>query len=122
MALLKTKDIRAMRPDDLMLKFKELSDELMHERGIAAMGGAPASPGKLRALRTNVARIHTIMRERELAELKKKTEAKAPANKAKAREKKEPEKGAPKPKPRREKAEKKAAAKKPAAKDEEETK
>jgi len=122
MALLKTKDIRAMRPDDLKLKFKELSDELMHERGIAAMGGAPASPGKLRALRTNVARIHTIMRERELAELKKKTEAKAPANKAKAREKKEPEKGAPKPKPRREKAEKKAAAKKPAAKDEEETK
>lgn len=68
MALLRPKEIRAMRPDDLMAKFKEINDELMHERGIAAMGGAPSSPGKIRALRTNVARIHTIMRERDVAE------------------------------------------------------
>ena len=71
MALLKTKDIRAMRPEDMKAKFKELSDELMHERGVAAMGGAPASPGKIRALRTNIARIHTVMHEAELAERKK---------------------------------------------------
>lgn len=68
MALLKPKEIRAMRPDDLLAKFKEISDELMHERGIAAMGGAPSSPGRIRALRTNVARIHTIMREIDVAE------------------------------------------------------
>jgi large subunit ribosomal protein L29 len=120
MALLKTKDIRAMRREDIMLKFKELSDELMHERGIAAMGGAPASPGKLRALRTNVARIHTVMRENELADLKK-AGAKVPAKKEKAKEKKA-EKAAPMPKPKRERAEKKAATKTPAAKLEEETK
>jgi len=72
MALLKPKELRAMRPDDVKAKFKELNDELMHERGIAAMGGAPSSPGKLRALRTSVARIHTVMRETELAEAKKK--------------------------------------------------
>ena len=120
MALLKSKDIRAMRREDIMLKFKELSDELMHERGIAAMGGAPASPGKLRALRTNVARIHTVMRENELADLKK-AGAKAPAKQDKAKEKKA-EKAAPKPKPKRVRAEKKAATKKPAAKLEEETK
>jgi large subunit ribosomal protein L29 len=120
MALLKTKDIRAMRPEDIKLKFKELSDELMHERGIAAMGGAPASPGKLRALRTNVARIHTVMREMELAEEKKAGE-KAPAKKAKALETRL-EKAAPRPKPRRERAEKRAAAKKPAAQPKEETK
>ena len=71
MALLKTKEIRAMRPEDLKAKLRELRDELMHERGVAAMGGAPASPGKLRALRTNIARIHTIMREVELAESRK---------------------------------------------------
>ncbi len=71
MALLKTKDIRAMRPEDMKGKFNELSDELMHERGVAAMGGAPASPGKIRALRTNIARIHTVMHEAELAERKK---------------------------------------------------
>jgi len=120
MALLKTKDIRAMRPDELKIKFKELSDELMHERGVAAMGGAPASPGKLRALRTNVARIHTVMREIELAQEKKDSE-KSPAKKAKASDKKA-EKAAPKPKPKRERAEKRAAAKKPAAQPEEETK
>jgi len=72
MALLKPKELRAMRPEDVKAKFKELNDELMHERGIAAMGGAPSSPGKLRALRTSVARIHTVMRETELAEAKKK--------------------------------------------------
>lgn len=121
MALLKTKEIRGMRPEDLKLKFKELSDELMHERGVAAMGGAPASPGKIRALRTNIARIHTVMRERELAETKKKAEAKAPVKEAKPKEKAVKE-AAPRPRPKREKAEKRAAAKKPAAKSEEETK
>jgi len=39
----------------------------MHERGVAAMGGAPPNPGKIRALRKNIARILTIMREEELA-------------------------------------------------------
>ena len=102
MALLKPKDIRAMRPDDIRAKFRELSDELMHERGVAAMGGAPASPGKIRALRTEIARIHTIMREMDLAKaMRERPKAAAPADK---------------------KAEKRAAAKKPAAKNEEETK
>jgi len=67
MALLKTKDLRTMRPEDIRAKLKELGDELMHERGVAAMGGAPASPGKIRALRTSVARIHTVMLEQERA-------------------------------------------------------
>ncbi|OGS41757.1 MAG: 50S ribosomal protein L29 [Euryarchaeota archaeon RBG_16_62_10] len=79
MALIRPKEIRAMRPDDIRAKFKELSDELMHERGVAAMGGAPASPGKIRALRKNVARIHTIMREMQVAEAVK-AAAKAPAD------------------------------------------
>ena len=70
MALLRTNDIRAMRPEDRDLKLKELNDELMHERGVAAMGGAPASPGKLRAIRTNIARILTIQREIERGEKK----------------------------------------------------
>ena len=91
MVLLKTKEIRAMRPDDLMAKFKEINDELMHERGVAAMGGAPASPGRIRALRTEVARIHTIMREVQVAEAvkagprpAKKVEAKGEPKKAPA--------------------------------------
>ncbi len=65
MSLLRTKDIRAMDPDARSKKLYELREELMHERGVAAMGGAPPSPGKIRALRTNIARILTIMREEE---------------------------------------------------------
>jgi len=95
MALLRMKEIRAMRPEDLDLKMKELSDELMHERGVAAMGGAPASPGKLRALRTNVARIHTVKRELELADERKAPAKKSPkaAKREAARKEKDEESG-----------------------------
>jgi len=63
MALMRTAEIRAMSPEDREAKLNELKDELMHERGAAAMGGAPASPGKIRAIRTNIARILTIQKE-----------------------------------------------------------
>ena len=45
------------------LKLEELKRELMHERGVAAMGGSPPSPGKIRQLRTSIARMLTIMQE-----------------------------------------------------------
>ncbi len=60
MALLRTKEIRAMDTAAREKKLRELRDELMHERGVAAMGGAPPNPGKIRALRKNIARLHTI--------------------------------------------------------------
>jgi len=63
MPLLRTKEIRAMDADGREKKLSELRDELMHERGVAAMGGAPPNPGKIRALRKNIARILTIMSE-----------------------------------------------------------
>lgn len=63
MAALKSREIREMTPEERAKKLAELRNELMHERGVAAMGGAPASPGKIRALRTSVARLMTIMRE-----------------------------------------------------------
>ncbi len=63
MALLRMPEIRGMGPVDRTSKLKELRDELMRERGIAAMGGAPPSPGRIRSLRTNIARILTVMRE-----------------------------------------------------------
>ncbi|MGD0057550.1 MAG: 50S ribosomal protein L29 [Methanomassiliicoccales archaeon] len=65
MALLKTSEIRQMSEGDRLTKLRELKDELMHERGTAAMGGAPANPGRIRALRTNIARILTIQKEEE---------------------------------------------------------
>lgn len=82
MALLRANDIRAMRSEDRRSKLKELNDELMHERGVAAMGGAPASPGKMKAIRKNIARIMTIEREHELG-LEKPTAAAASSKREK---------------------------------------
>jgi len=65
MSLLRTKEIRAMDAEGREKKLVELRDELMHERGVAAMGGAPPNPGKIRALRKNIARILTISTEEE---------------------------------------------------------
>jgi len=63
MALLRSRDIREMDQKARETKLKELRDELMHERGVAAMGGAPPSPGKIRALRKNIKRLITIINE-----------------------------------------------------------
>lgn len=61
MALLRMREIREMTREARDTKLKELRDELLHERGVAAMGGAPHSPGQIRALRKNVARILTVI-------------------------------------------------------------
>lgn len=68
MALLRTSEIREMSREERRNKLKELRNDLMHERGVAAMGGAPASPGKIRAIRSNISRLLTIMREEEMKE------------------------------------------------------
>jgi large subunit ribosomal protein L29 len=65
MALLRTSEIRDMSVGERNQKLKELRDELMHERGVSAMGGAPSSPGAIRALRSNIARILTVQKEEE---------------------------------------------------------
>jgi len=54
-----------MDAEAIAKKLSELRDELMHERGVAAMGGAPPNPGKIKALRKNIARILTIMSEEQ---------------------------------------------------------
>ena len=61
--VLKAKEIRDFTPEERSQKLEELKRELMHERGVAAMGGSPPSPGKIRQIRTSIARLHTIMRE-----------------------------------------------------------
>ncbi len=63
MPLLKAKDIRNMSEVERKETLRKLRDDLLHERGQAAMGGAPESPGRIRALRKNIARILTVMNE-----------------------------------------------------------
>lgn len=57
-----------MNIEERQKKLKELRNDLMHERGVAAMGGAPASPGRIRAIRSNISRLLTIIREEEMKE------------------------------------------------------
>jgi large subunit ribosomal protein L29 len=54
-----------MNKEEIKKKYGELREELMRERGISAMGGAPPSPGKIESLRRQVARMETVMRETE---------------------------------------------------------
>ena len=61
--VLKSKDIREFSPEERKEKLRELKEELMHERGVAAMGGSPPSPGKIRQIRMSIAKLLTIMRE-----------------------------------------------------------
>jgi len=63
MTTLKIKEIREMNPEERSRKLEELRDELMHERGVAAMGGAPTSPGRIRQLRISIARLLTVANE-----------------------------------------------------------
>jgi len=61
--VLKAKEIREYAPEERREKLKELKSELMHERGVAAMGGSPPSPGRIRQIRMSIAKMLTIMRE-----------------------------------------------------------
>ncbi len=67
MTLLRMRELRSLSDDDLRRKIADAENDLLRERGVAAMGGAPPSPGRMRALRTNVARALTVLRERSLA-------------------------------------------------------
>lgn len=64
MTLLRMKDLRALTDDELRRRISDAENDLLRERGVAAMGGAPPSPGRMRALRTNVARALTVLSER----------------------------------------------------------
>ncbi len=63
MSVLKSSELRDMSPEEREKKLHEMRDELMHERGVSAMGGSPADPGRTRVLRRSIARILTIQKE-----------------------------------------------------------
>ena len=65
MSLIRTKELRAMDEEELEKVLNETRGDLMHEKGLASMGGAPPNPGKIGALRKNIARILTIQNEKE---------------------------------------------------------
>ena len=62
---MKATDIRELTVDDLRGRVKELEDQIFRFRIQKSMGQLEA-PGKGRDLRRDLARINTILREKEL--------------------------------------------------------
>ena len=62
---MKAADIRELTVDDLRARVTELEDQIFRFRIQKSMGQLEA-PGKARDLRRDLARINTILREKEL--------------------------------------------------------
>ena len=65
MAISTTADLRGLPNDELIAKLRESKEELFNLRFQAATGQLE-SHGRLRAVRKDIARLYTVMREREL--------------------------------------------------------
>ncbi|MEY3736392.1 MAG: hypothetical protein RLZZ251_108 [Actinomycetota bacterium] len=63
--IITAEELRAMSTEDLQEKLKELKEELFNLRFQAATGQLE-SHGRLTAVRKEIARIYTVIREREL--------------------------------------------------------
>jgi large subunit ribosomal protein L29 len=74
--MLKAHEVRAQTVEERKTRLSDLRRELMQERGVQAMGGSTPNPGKIRTLRREIARIHTINRELELGIPRGKKESK----------------------------------------------
>ncbi len=64
MAILRADDIRNMDIEQMKEKLRELREELLIARTKLKIGGLE-NPGRIRELRRTIARILTIMREKE---------------------------------------------------------
>ena len=65
MAATKTEELRNLSGDELVQRLKENKEELFNLRFQSATGQLE-NHGRLRAVKKEIARIYTIMREREL--------------------------------------------------------
>jgi len=62
---IKPVELRSLEDDELETKLREAKEELFNLRFQAATGQLE-SHGRLRAVRKDIARIYTVLREREL--------------------------------------------------------
>ncbi len=65
--MMKTKELRKLKNEDLEKQLEELNLELAKERGNVNVGATVTSPGRIREIKRTIARILTIRREREKA-------------------------------------------------------
>ena len=66
---MKVKEIRELSTEDIQAKIKENKEELFNLRFQQATGSLE-KPSRIRELRHDVARMNTVLRERELEESK----------------------------------------------------
>ncbi len=62
---LRAKQIREMSSEEIKSKLKNLQQLLLKERASVAMGGSPVSPGKMKSIRRQIARIMTVIGSEE---------------------------------------------------------
>ena len=67
---MKVTDIRELTSDDIRVRVKELDDQLFRLRIQKSMGQLEA-PAKVRGVRRDLARIKTVLREKEQAAVAK---------------------------------------------------
>lgn len=63
MAILRVKDIRGMKKEELDKKLGDLRLELAKERANINIGSTISSPGKIKEIRKTIARIKTVQKE-----------------------------------------------------------
>lgn len=76
MAILKIKQVRELKPEDILKKISELKLELVKELGNVKMGRPVKNPGRIRELKRTVARLETVRNEIKLKTAVKKEEKK----------------------------------------------
>ena len=65
---MKASELRKLSEDDLTSKYAELHAELSRVKAAAARGAAKKEIGKIRPLRKNIARVLTVLNEKEVEE------------------------------------------------------
>ena len=63
MTMIKTKDVRTMKPDERVKRLGEFRLELSKLKGSSAVGASIKEPGKVKELRKAIARILTVNKE-----------------------------------------------------------
>ncbi|MEK6938885.1 MAG: 50S ribosomal protein L29 [Nanoarchaeota archaeon] len=63
-----TKELRALSPAEMQVRKEELQKELLKMNAQVATGTNPTSPGKVRLTKKNIARILTLLKQKEVME------------------------------------------------------
>jgi large subunit ribosomal protein L29 len=64
-AILRSKEIRGMSTEEMLQRLREFRAELARAQATAAAGGSLENPARIRELKRTIARILTIIKEKQ---------------------------------------------------------